>query len=253
MSGVSSLSPKEASSHQHLCFFLPGSRAGHSSTRRMSVLAWHTHILPLLVIETSLPNAQPISGAGMTSSVSPLQSGGKGELSPAEQVTLPTTIDRGEDKFHLGPKDRPHVHPEVHNRTRKWIAAEAPEQEVEVSGAHLAGQPAARLLRPSLASGCWCSVRSFRPSVRPSSTFAVGHPSTPADTFTFCVQKILQISHMFICANSINIYTHTYIIHNKHRCTKNVESNRNVHARTPGVRRTTPRPITLHECVKKTR
>ena len=127
--------------------FLPGSRAGHSSTRWMSVLVWHAHILPLLVVETSLPNAQPISGAVVNSSGSPSHMNGKSDLSAVESVTGPTAIISGEDMFHHEHKETTHVNPNVRPALHVGTELDVARQEVEVPGTHLARLPTARFLR----------------------------------------------------------------------------------------------------------
>ena len=123
--------------------FSPGSRAGNSSIRRRSVVAWRLHLLITVVVETNLPKAQPISGAVVDSSGSPLQSNGKGDSNAAEPVTRPTATVVDVDVFHLEHEASPNV-PDIVPRETK---SQAIWQEAEVSGTHLARKPAARRLK----------------------------------------------------------------------------------------------------------
>ena len=121
--------------------FPPGSRAGNSSIRRRSVVAWRLHLLITVVVETSLPKAQPISGAVVDSSGSPSQSDGKGDSNAAEPVTRSTATVVDVDVFHLEHEASPNA-PDMFPRETK---PQASWQEVEVSGTHLVRKPAARL------------------------------------------------------------------------------------------------------------
>ena len=84
----------------------------------------------MVVVETSLPNAQPISGAVVDSSEAPLQSHGKGDSNAAEPVTRSTATVVGVDMFHLEHEVSPNV-PDIFPRESK---PQAIWQEVEVSG-----------------------------------------------------------------------------------------------------------------------
>ena len=123
--------------------FSPGSRAGNSSIRRRSVVAWRLHLLITVVVETNLPKAQPISGAVVDSSGSPSQSHGKGDSSAAEPVTRSTAAVVGVDLFHLEHEVSPNVRDTLPRGTKPYAAW----QEAEVSGTHLAKLPIARSLK----------------------------------------------------------------------------------------------------------
>ena len=95
------------------------------------------------MVETSLPKAQPISGAVVDSSGSPLQSDGKGDSNAAEPVTRSTATVVDVDAFHLEHEASPNA-PDMFPRETK---PQAFWQEVEVSGTHLVREPAARKLK----------------------------------------------------------------------------------------------------------
>ena len=123
--------------------FPPGSRAGNSSIRTRSVVAWRLHLLITVVVETSLPKAQPISGVVVDSSVSPSQSDGRGDSNATEPVPRSTATVVGVDVFHLEHEASPNA-PDIFPRETK---PQAFWQEVEVSGTHLVREPAARRLK----------------------------------------------------------------------------------------------------------